>query len=192
MSEVNSVNSCRSPRWFVLLWRISKMPCKVVAAPHVVGRSSFVHVWWHLGWAPGAVFRFFFDPETSKEQLDVATSFVVVSCKLGVSKNSGTPKSSILIGFSIYKPSILGYPYFWKHPFLSLLFWWRISLWKTQIHSVSIRFVRGSGQMCRSWGRWYCDVHPDVPKTANSGKKHTYTDRWSKIHLGTRSAYMQL
>jgi len=68
-------------------------------------------------------FSFFFDPETSKEQLDVATSFVVVSCKLGVSKNSGTPKSSILIGFSIYKPSILGYPYFWKHPFLSLLFW---------------------------------------------------------------------
>ena len=30
-------------------------------------------------------------------------------------KNSGTPKSSTLIGFSI-KPSILGYPYFWKHP----------------------------------------------------------------------------
>ncbi len=30
------------------------------------------------------------------------------------------PKSSILIGFSIinYKPSILGYPYFWKHPYL--------------------------------------------------------------------------
>ena len=36
---------------------------------------------------------------------------------LDVFKNSGTPKSSILIGFSI-KPSILGYPYFWKHPFV--------------------------------------------------------------------------
>ena len=39
---------------------------------------------------------------------------------LGVSKNNGIPKSSILIGFSIinqYKPSILGNPYFWKHPF---------------------------------------------------------------------------
>ena len=37
---------------------------------------------------------------------------------MGVSKNNGTPKSSILIGFSIiiYKPSMLGYPYFWKHP----------------------------------------------------------------------------
>ena len=35
---------------------------------------------------------------------------------VGVSENSGTPKSSILIGFFHYKPSILGYPYFWKHP----------------------------------------------------------------------------
>ena len=26
------------------------------------------------------------------------------------------PKSSILMGFFHYKPSILGYPYFWKHP----------------------------------------------------------------------------
>ena len=39
---------------------------------------------------------------------------------MGVSENSGTPKSSILIGFSIinhYKPSILGFLYFWKHPY---------------------------------------------------------------------------
>ena len=28
------------------------------------------------------------------------------------------PNSSILIGFSNYKPSILGYPYFWKHPYV--------------------------------------------------------------------------
>ena len=35
---------------------------------------------------------------------------------MGLSKNSGTPKSSILLGFH-YKPSILGYPYFWKHPY---------------------------------------------------------------------------
>ena len=39
---------------------------------------------------------------------------------LGVSENSGVfhAKSSILIGFSIIKPSILGYPYFWKHPYM--------------------------------------------------------------------------
>ena len=36
---------------------------------------------------------------------------------MGVSKNNGTPKSSILIGVFHYKPSILGYPYFWKHPY---------------------------------------------------------------------------
>ena len=35
---------------------------------------------------------------------------------MDVSENSGTPKSSILIGFSI-KPSIWGYHYFWVHPY---------------------------------------------------------------------------
>ena len=39
---------------------------------------------------------------------------------MGVSKNCGTPKSSILIGFFRYKPSILGYPYFWKHLYVVL------------------------------------------------------------------------
>ena len=37
-----------------------------------------------------------------------------VASYMGVSKNNGIPKSSILIGF-YYKPSILGYHYFWKH-----------------------------------------------------------------------------
>ena len=38
---------------------------------------------------------------------------------MGVSENSGTPKSSILIGFSIinYTSSILGYPYFRNPPY---------------------------------------------------------------------------
>ncbi len=36
---------------------------------------------------------------------------------MGVSKNNGTPKSSILFsGFPLFSPSILGYHYFWKHP----------------------------------------------------------------------------
>ena len=35
---------------------------------------------------------------------------------MDVSKNSGTPKSSILIGFSIINHPFWGYPYFWKHP----------------------------------------------------------------------------
>ena len=36
---------------------------------------------------------------------------------LGVSKNRVTPKSSIFVRFSIFFPSILGYPYFRKPPF---------------------------------------------------------------------------
>ena len=41
---------------------------------------------------------------------------------MGVSKNSGTPKSSIFIGFSIINHPFWGfYPYFWKHPYSLLL-----------------------------------------------------------------------
>ena len=36
---------------------------------------------------------------------------------MGVSKNRGTPKSSILIGFSIINHPFWGYPYFRKHPY---------------------------------------------------------------------------
>ena len=38
---------------------------------------------------------------------------------MGVSKNRGTPKSSILIGFSIINHPFCGYPYFWQHPHTS-------------------------------------------------------------------------
>ena len=37
---------------------------------------------------------------------------------MDVSENSVTPKSSILIGFSIINHPFWGYPYFWKHPYL--------------------------------------------------------------------------
>ena len=36
---------------------------------------------------------------------------------MGVSKNNGTPKSSILIGFSIINHPFWGNPIFWKHPY---------------------------------------------------------------------------
>ena len=36
--------------------------------------------------------------------------------QMGVSKNRGTPKSSNWKRVFHYKPSILGYPYSWKHP----------------------------------------------------------------------------
>ena len=72
-------------------------------------------------WSPG-------EPTTIHQ--NTSESNMVVSClqtpekdiDMGVSKNTGTPKSSILIGFSIFRPSILGYPYFWKHPYWYLNF----------------------------------------------------------------------
>ena len=36
---------------------------------------------------------------------------------MGVSKNKGTPKSPILIGFSIINHPFWEYQYFWKHPY---------------------------------------------------------------------------
>ena len=37
---------------------------------------------------------------------------------MGVSKNRGIPKSSILIGFSIINHPFWGTPNFWKHPYI--------------------------------------------------------------------------
>ena len=42
--------------------------------------------------------------------------FVELETDMDVSENNGTPKTSILIGFFHYKPSILGYPYFSEPP----------------------------------------------------------------------------
>ena len=43
---------------------------------------------------------------------------ICLSIYIGVSENSGTPKSSILMGFSIINHPFWGTPYFWKHPYL--------------------------------------------------------------------------
>ena len=40
-----------------------------------------------------------------------------IASYMGVSKNRGTPKSSILIGFSIINHPFWGTPMFWKHPY---------------------------------------------------------------------------
>ena len=40
---------------------------------------------------------------------------LAVHQNMGVSKNRGTPKSSILIGFSILNHPFWGYHYFWKN-----------------------------------------------------------------------------
>ena len=55
----------------------------------------------------------------------------IILNRMDVSENSGTPKSSHFNRVFHYKPSILGFPYFWKHPYLS-------SIWKT--HTLAIPF----------------------------------------------------
>ena len=65
-------------------------------------------------------------------QCDITKYGMIINHYMGVSENSGTPKSSILIGFSItFSPSILGYPYFWKHPYI------RIPINKHDFHGMS-------------------------------------------------------
>ena len=48
------------------------------------------------------------------------TEYIGLSEDVGVSLNGGTPKSSILIGFSIIDHPIWGTTIFWKHPCSSL------------------------------------------------------------------------
>ena len=72
--------------------------------------------WWesHVPWWSIRKDRFTAEMASRKIKM-----FQKAYINMGVSKNRGTPKSSILIGCSLNKPSILGYPYFWKHPYSS-------------------------------------------------------------------------
>jgi len=62
-----------------------------------------------------------------------------MSCMhMGVSKNNGTPQISHFYRVFHYKPSILGYPYFWKHPYTATCFYFplnrfflRPGVWRT-------------------------------------------------------------
>ena len=68
---------------------------------------------------------------------------------LGVSKNNGTPKSSILIGCSIINHSFGGFsPYFWKHPFAVNI---RISKGSVDIGSHMDHGVLGSPNMMKNF-----------------------------------------
>ena len=51
--------------------------------------------------------------------------YAILLCIWVFPKKRGTPKSSIINHFNRvfpYKPSILGYHYFWKHPYIYILF----------------------------------------------------------------------
>ena len=64
---------------------------------------------------------------------------------MDVSENSGTPKSSILIRVFHYKPSILGYHYFRKHPYPKI---WTLDFrgtWQPE-HSWTLEGVESVGR----------------------------------------------
>ena len=83
--------------------------------------------WWHT---PYHLQPFTFEPEKSIDlnltkqlhpfQRPWIESPISKPGYMDVSKNSGTPKSSILIGFSILNHPFWGngYSYFWKHPYI--------------------------------------------------------------------------
>ena len=64
--------------------------------------------------------RFFLGNQDFLFQLDATEIWRIVlhQTYMDVSKNSGTPKSSLFNKVFHYKPSIFGY-YFWKHPYPS-------------------------------------------------------------------------
>ena len=74
--------------------------------------GSSLTPWW---WTPGElrVPRMRFGLGSS--QICSRRIFKILGRYVGVSKNRGTPKSSIFNRVFYYKPSILGYPYIWKH-----------------------------------------------------------------------------
>ena len=76
---------------------------------------------------------------------------------VGVSENGGTPKSSILIVFSLNKPSILGYPYCWKHPYIAML----VSAECYSRHFFFVLFFDDSERswLATSWAAWWDGVH---------------------------------
>ena len=57
-------------------------------------------------------------PQENREEAEAKFKDIAEALKkwMGVSKNSGTPKIIHFNKAFHYKPSILGYPYFWKHP----------------------------------------------------------------------------
>ena len=76
---------------------------------------------WKIYWYPPHIDRGLicyvtkWNPPLKKKRV-VTGKMPLLKCNLSVSENNGIPKSSHFNRVFHYKPSILGYPYFWKHP----------------------------------------------------------------------------
>ena len=66
---------------------------------------------------------------------------------MDVSENSGTLKIIHFIRVFHYKPSILGYPYFWKHPYICTWQDLLSNLWNVLINTCSDLMKSGALRM---------------------------------------------
>ena len=111
---------------------------------------------------------------------------------MGVSKNRGTLKSSRVFH---YKPSILGYPYFWKHPYnLFSIIFGRKDEMETEVVVCWFSHWRSLQNMRSSW----FVISEDHPKSKMPGCtknhalktirgltriRHIFHGRCTKLHL---------
>ena len=82
----------------------------------------FKHLFFLLIWSLGLEKKYLKQQQQTLHSLRTGVPWIVIDCisfiwNVGVSKNEGTPKSSILMVFFSCKPSILEYPNFWKPPY---------------------------------------------------------------------------
>ena len=84
-------------------------------AKHTLGiQSRFWEYWWNLN----TMLRRWLDTLIVIWEYDDRCLGIYTYHHMDVSKNSGTPKSSISIRFSIINHPFWGYLYFWKHPYI--------------------------------------------------------------------------
>ena len=116
---------------------------------------------------------------------------------MGVSENSGTPKSSIFIIH--YKPSILvAHLYFWKHPYVDIYIYVCVSVyffsgrgwWRFPIHPYSI----GPSTGALWFARKYLGFFTSTAIRVRSGKGPSHKEKvgpkiWSLYSDLTRPIY---
>ena len=97
---------------------------------------------------------------------------------MGVSKNSGTPKSSILIGFSIINHPFWGYPYFRKHLYVKHFIRRHVEEHLFQLPNRRLQFLHEIISLLKPWTEPTWNGVTTPPSTAHPG------DSFEGIHHG--------
>ena len=139
---------------------------------------SFYGSWALLRWLPSPLLLFGAGVQCPWRDWYLAvktTRFSTAKLDLmGGSKNRGTPKSSILIGVFHYKPSILGYPYFWKHPSdVDDIDWCERSL-TIRVCYIYDRSTNQNSFDGKAWKTNLCNLEP-------SSRTPTSPDKWRHL-----------